>query len=258
MFLTNRQILINQGRNQGQDKIVRFSYALLQFLSCPFSLYLTCLCLAFALFFTLSCFCLVIFLLSFFSKNEPFMHISRHYYDITTPGGEKLEDERLVAAAKKGNSKAFETLVDRYHNQLYFTALGILRSGWDALDVCQETFLKAFSSIDTLKDNTKFKAWITKILINKSNDHLRKSKKTVLVENFIEDVKSQGFFENFDGSSVDLLKALDNLNEQTRTAIYLRYFQDLSIKEIAQVMNCPEGTVKSRISNGLKEMRLLL
>ena len=114
-----------------------------------------------------------------------------------TPGGEKLEDERLVAAAKKGNSKAFGTLVDRYHNQLYFTALGILRSGWDALDVCQETFLKAFSSIDTLKDNTKFKAWITKILINKSNDHLRKSKKTVLVENFIEDVKSQGFFENF-------------------------------------------------------------
>lgn len=163
-----------------------------------------------------------------------------------------------MAAAKKGNSKAFGLLVDRYHNQLYFTALGILRSGWDALDVCQETFLKAFSSISTLKDNTKFKAWITRILINKSNDHLRKSNKTVLFENFIENVESQALFEEYNESNIDLLKALDSLKEQTRTTILLRYFQGLSIKEIAQIMNCPEGTVKSRISNGLKEMRPLL
>lgn len=165
-----------------------------------------------------------------------------------------MEDERLVMAAKKGDSKAFGVLVDRYHNQLYFTALSILRSGWDALDVCQETFLKAFSSIDTLKDGTKFKAWITRILVNKSNDHFRKSKRTVLVEN----IEDQGFFEEFDESSIDLLRVMNGLKEQTRTVLFLRYFQDLSIKEIAQIMECPEGTVKSRISNGLKEMRRLL
>lgn len=146
-----------------------------------------------------------------------------------------MEDEKLVAAAKNGDSKAFEVLVDRYHNQLYFTALGMLRSGWDALDVCQETFLKAFSSINTLKDGAKFKAWITRILINKSNDHLRKSKRTILVE----DIEKQGLFEEIDENSIDLLNAMSNLKEQTRMVLFLRHFQDLPIKEVVTSEGIP-------------------
>lgn len=157
----------------------------------------------------------------------------------------------LIEAAKRGDKKAFESLVQRYHNELYYTALGIVRSGWDALDICQETFLKVFSSLDTLKDTSKFRSWMNRILINKCNDYFRQNKR-VIVSDYIED---EGFIEEGKEENMDLLKALASLKEETRVVLTLRYFQDLPLKEIAVIVDAPEGTVKSRISNGLKELR---
>ncbi len=160
----------------------------------------------------------------------------------------------LVESAKNGDKKAFDKIVQRYHNELYYTALGIVKSGWDALDICQETFLKAFSSLDTLKDVSKFRAWINRILINKCNDNFRRNKRVTVVD-FIE---NEGFFEDSKEENIDLLKALSLLKEESRVILTLRYFQDLSIKEIASIVEVPEGTVKSRLSNGLKELRKLM
>jgi RNA polymerase sigma-70 factor (ECF subfamily) len=167
----------------------------------------------------------------------------------------QVEVEMMVEAAKKGDKKAFEAIVKRYHNELYYTALGIVRSGWEALDICQETFLKAFNSINTLKDTSKFRSWINRILINKCNDYFRKNKNVVYVD-FIEE--NEGFIEGGSEESIDLLKALSSLKEDSRVVLTLRYFQDLSLKEIATILDIPEGTVKSRLSNGLKEMRKLM
>nr|WP_276020416.1 sigma-70 family RNA polymerase sigma factor [Acetivibrio straminisolvens] len=160
----------------------------------------------------------------------------------------------LVESAKRGDKKAFERIVQRYHNELYYTALGIVKSGWDALDICQETFLKAFSSLDTLKDVSKFRSWINRILINKCNDNFRKNKGVTVVD-FIE---NEGFLEDSKEENIDLLNALSLLKEDTRIILTLRYFQDLPIKEIASIMDIPEGTVKSRLSNGLKELRKMM
>ncbi|TYQ16109.1 UNVERIFIED_CONTAM: RNA polymerase sigma-70 factor (ECF subfamily) [Acetivibrio alkalicellulosi] len=165
-----------------------------------------------------------------------------------------METELIIKAAKQGDKKSFELLVKKYHNELYYTALGIVRSNWDALDICQDTFLKVFSSFDTLKDISKFRAWINRILINKCNDHFRKNKRLT----FVDYIESEGFIESGTDENIDLLKSLSCLKDDTRVVLTLRYFQDLPLKEIADILDIPEGTVKSRISNGLKELRKLM
>jgi RNA polymerase sigma-70 factor (ECF subfamily) len=167
----------------------------------------------------------------------------------------EVEEEIMVEAAKKGDKKAFEAIVKKYHNVLYYTALGIVGSGWEALDICQETFIKAFNSINSLKDKSKFRSWINRILVNKCNDYFRKNKNEVCVD-FIEE--TGGFIEEGSEESIDLLRALSSLKENSRVVLTLRYFQDLSLKEIAAILDIPEGTVKSRLSNGLEEMRKLM
>lgn len=97
----------------------------------------------------------------------------------------------LIKYSKRGDKKASELLVQKYYNELYYTALGIVRSGWDALDICQETFIQVFSSLNTLKDPSKFRAWINRILINKCNDFFRQNKNTFTIEN----LESEGFIE---------------------------------------------------------------
>ena len=165
-----------------------------------------------------------------------------------------METQMLIEAAKRGDRAAFDSLIERYHNELYYTALGIVRSGWDALDICQDTFLKVFSSLDTLNDTSKFRTWINRILVNKCYDFLRKNKRVTLMDS----VEYEGFFENPKEEYIDLLKALSQLKEEMRVVITLRYFQDLPIKEIAAVVGCPEGTVKSRLNYGLKELRKIM
>ena len=169
-----------------------------------------------------------------------------------------MEDEILIEEAKRGDKKAFEALVQKYYNELYHTALGIVRSKWDAMDICQDTFLKAFSSLNKLRDSRKFKAWIYRILVNRCNDCFRYNQKVIVSE----DIERKGFLKNENKNeneeTMDLLKVLSSLKKKVRTILVLRYFQDLSIKEIASIVDCPEGTVKSRISSGLKELRGLM
>jgi len=160
----------------------------------------------------------------------------------------------LIDAMKSGDKNSFDRFIERYHNELYYTALGIVRSEWDARDICQETFLKVFSSLDKLKDTSKIRQWMNKILINKCNDYFRHNKRVTL-SNYIE---AKGFSEVENVEKIDLLKAMLSLKEETRVVLTLRYFQDLSLKEIAAILDIPEGTVKSRISNGLKKLRKLM
>ena len=162
-----------------------------------------------------------------------------------------MEDEVLVTAARHGDKKAFETIVEKYYNDLFRTALSIVNSGWDALDICQETLIKAYLSLHTLRDASKFKPWISRILRNKCQDHFRRNKKTIPIEN----IEQEGFVEEGNEETLDLLRALSTLSDDIRMVISLRYINDLKIKDIAAVMGCPEGTVKSRLNNGLKTLR---
>ncbi|WP_102272249.1 sigma-70 family RNA polymerase sigma factor [Cytobacillus massiliigabonensis] len=166
---------------------------------------------------------------------------------------------KLVQEAKKGNDEAFELLISSVRNKLYRTAYSYVRNEQDALDIYQETIYKAYTSLKTLKKPASFQSWIIKILIFKSIDFIRKESRhfTTDDEKLFAEIISK---ESADGiaHSMDLSEAFKSLDPKYKTIILLRYYHDLSIREIANIMNCPEGTVKSHLSRAQKELRPIL
>jgi len=165
-----------------------------------------------------------------------------------------VEESLLVAAARRGNEKAFSVLVKKHERSLYLTALSTMGSSWDALDVLQDAFLEAYLKIESLRDTSKFKPWVTRILINKCYESMR-GKRRVIVTDPVPDEAHE-----FIGTeaNLDLLEAIKKLEDDHRIIIGLRYFRDLKVAEIAEVLGCPEGTVKSRINQAIKKLKVRL
>ena len=145
-------------------------------------------------------------------------------------------------------------LVSRHERALYSTALAILRSSWDAADAVQEGLLEAYRKIGTLRDPSKFKAWTARIVCNKCHDQFRKPR-PVLVE-----IVPEGDAHEFTGDPIglDVMAALKDLDELDRTIVALRFFRDLKVDEIAEILGCPAGTVKSRINRAIAKLRYRL
>ncbi|WP_227940477.1 sigma-70 family RNA polymerase sigma factor [Alkalihalobacillus deserti] len=166
-----------------------------------------------------------------------------------------MNELTLIKKAIKGNKECLEELLVLHGDQLYRTAYLYVRNREDALDAVQEASYKAFLSIGQLKNENFFLTWLTKILINCAYDVLKKSKKELPLNNFVELTadKKEKRVEN-----LDLLEAVNRLNERHKNAIILFYFQDLPISEIAKVMNIPENTVKTYLSRGKERLKKLL
>ncbi|WP_141522325.1 sigma-70 family RNA polymerase sigma factor [Bacillus pseudomycoides] len=166
---------------------------------------------------------------------------------------------KISEKSKKGDDEAFEQLIGSVRQKLYRTAYAYVRNEQDALDVYQETIYTAYISIKTLKKPEHFSSWITKILVFKSIDFIRKESRHFTTDNeeiFTELIASENV--DFIMHSMDLSEAFKFLNPTVKTIILLRYYHDLSIKEIATIMNYPEGTVKSHLNRAKKELRPIL
>ena len=150
--------------------------------------------------------------------------------------------EDNIIKAKKGNKEAFINLIEENLISMYRVAKGILLSQEDIDDAIQNTILLSYKNINTLKKNEFFKTWLIRILINECNKIYNFNKKYIdfneIKENYTNDE-----YENF-----DLKKAIQSLSEDLRLPIVLFYFEDMQISEIADLMNIPIGTVKSRLS----------
>ncbi|CAH2717352.1 hypothetical protein BACCIP111895_04544 [Neobacillus rhizosphaerae] len=166
-----------------------------------------------------------------------------------------MTELKLIKNAIKGNKKCLEELLVLHSDQLFRTAYLYVRNREDALDVVQETSYKAFLSISQLKNEEFFLTWLTKILINCCYDILKKNKREILIENMIEQVSDK---KEMRIESLDLLEAVNQLNEKYKTVIILFYFQDLPISEVARVINIPENTVKTYLSRGKEQIKKLL
>lgn len=179
-------------------------------------------------------------------------------YDEKEGKGE-LDIENLVKKAKKGNDEAFEELIGSVRRKLYCTAYSYVKNEQDALDIYQETIYKAFTTLKSLKKPEAFQSWITKILIYKAIDFIRKETRhfTTDKEELFAELMNP---ENIDSiaHSMDLTEAFNHLSPTYKTIILLRYYHDLSIKEIARIMDYPEGTVKSHLNRAKKELRPIL
>ncbi len=167
-----------------------------------------------------------------------------------------MKELTLIKKAINGNKECLEELLIIHGDQLYRTAYLYVRNREDALDVVQETSYKAFLSISQLKNEKFFLTWLTKILINCSYDVLKKSKKELPLNSMIE-LPSATKREKRE-EILDLLEAINRLNEKHKNAIILYYFHDLPISEVAKVMNLPENTVKTYLSRGKERLKKML
>lgn len=158
-----------------------------------------------------------------------------------------------VSKAKKGDKEAFLGLIDENRLNIYRVARGILGNEQDIEDALQNTLIKALRNIDTLKNNDYFRTWIIRILINECKDILRRNKKITFIESLGEEEKYHDKYEN-----MDLTRAVNSLSEELRITTVLFYFEDMSIKEIAQFLCVPEGTVTSRLTRARGKLKEII
>ncbi|WP_412896599.1 sigma-70 family RNA polymerase sigma factor [Bacillus sp. 1P02SD] len=168
-------------------------------------------------------------------------------------GGRVLNISKLVAKAKKGNNRAFQELIDTEKTKLYKMAYLYMKNEDDALEVFQETVYKALTSLKDLKNDTYFSTWITRILINTAIDQLRRKKRVIPMERDFLESKAPSYTDKEADS--DLLNAIKGLDEKYKTVLVLRFYKDFTIKQIAEFLDCPEGTVKTNIHRGIALLR---
>ena len=144
------------------------------------------------------------------------------------------------------------TLILNSERQLYSTAKTILSDDHDCADTIQETIVKAFSKIKTLRNDKYAKTWLMRILINECYTLLRKSSKLVPLEDMNEVTKMKAD-KNIDYS--DLYKAVNSLKEELRLSVILYYIEDFNIKEIAQILEITEGAVQKRLARARRKLK---
>jgi RNA polymerase sigma-70 factor, ECF subfamily len=162
---------------------------------------------------------------------------------------------RVIERWRAGDRDAFEEVVDRYGLQLLRTARLILRDEALAEDAIQETFLKAWQRIGSLRDEDPG-PWLTRIAMNESiSTYRRRHRFQALTERFGRLGSSKP--EVSSEARLDLAHALDQLTAEQRAALALHYYQDLSVEDTARMLKVPVDTAKSRLKTALRRLREL-
>lgn len=159
--------------------------------------------------------------------------------------------EKIINKAIHGDKMAFTQLFAMNEQSMYKTAWVYLQNDVDIADAMQDTILTCYEKLHTLNNAKYFKTWMTRILINKCNDILRK-RTTVNYENFLEEGKMNHQFDR-----VEWKMLLNCLDEKYRVVLLLYYLEEISVKEIAKTLDMKQGTVLTRLRRGrriLKEM----
>ena len=170
-------------------------------------------------------------------------------------------DLGLVKRAKSGDYQAFDLLVLKYQSRLISTAFKFVKDVQIAEDVVQDSFIKAFKALESFREDSSFYTWIYRITVNTSKNFLvSKKRKSELLNSDLSEEASYEIEPVETYSPEDFLQAtqlkkvitetIDQLGEDTRTALTLRELDGLSYEQIADVVNCPVGTVRSRIFRG--------
>lgn len=139
--------------------------------------------------------------------------------------------------------------------KLYGIAFSYLRNEADALEIVQEATCRAWMHRKKLKDTGRFAPWVTRILINCCNDELKRRKRM----GTLQPAQTQdGVMEMRSDRRLDMERALDGVKPKYRQVIVLKYYRDMTLTEIAEVLDKPEGTIKTWLNKGLKQLRAKL
>jgi RNA polymerase sigma-70 factor (ECF subfamily) len=175
-------------------------------------------------------------------------------------------DEELVARSIGGDLESFNQLVLRWERPIYALAYRVIGREEDARDVAQEAFLRAFRALGGFKGQAKFSSWLYRITLNLCRDWIRRERRTPIAQapegvDLIELAGAQAPVESIEelvsrrqlGRAVE--KAMAMLPEEQRTAIILKEYHGLTFQEIADMLDCPLSTVKTRLYQGLSVLR---
>ena len=177
-----------------------------------------------------------------------------------------MADEALVALYADGNSKAFDTLLNRYKDKLYNYIFYFVRNPELSEDIFQETFMKAILTIrqGRYNENGKFSAWLRRIAHNLIIDSFRQDRTDLIScdepeANILNNINlSEGNVEGFlinEQIMTDVKRLMENLPEEQREVVFMRYYQDLSFKEIAELTGVSINTSLGRMRYAILNMR---
>ncbi|QPQ33113.1 sigma-70 family RNA polymerase sigma factor [Lysinibacillus sp. JNUCC 51] len=164
------------------------------------------------------------------------------------------KQESLVQLAQNGDEQAFYQLIEQEQHKLYRMAYVYVQNENDAVEVFQQTIIRAYEGLPKLNDPQYFSTWLTRIIINCCKTYLAKKNSVQLVEpHTLEDLNSTS--PTYIEEELDLWHSLCALEEKYKTVLLLRFYQDYSVKDISAILQCPEGTVKTHIRRGLQALR---
>jgi RNA polymerase sigma-70 factor (ECF subfamily) len=176
---------------------------------------------------------------------------------------DKAKSPRLILDCLAGDQAAIETLVRQYETGVFRLALSIVGDAAEANEITQETFLAALRSLRSYQERKSFKAWLYAIALNQSRSHLRKWKArerlaALLTSVFRVEAQKQVLPEEVilqNEKEAILWNSLNDLDERFRTVVVLRYFHELSISEISEILCVNEGTIHSRLHSAREKLK---
>jgi RNA polymerase sigma-70 factor, ECF subfamily len=178
-----------------------------------------------------------------------------------------LPEQHLIQRAQKGDSDAFAVLVSEHQRYVYNLALRVLKNEEEALDLAQETFVRAWTALPNFRGQSQFRTWLYRIVTNLCYNRLPSLRRSLneLGDDVIAELPETGL--NFSNPAHDvesrelrsyLHQAIDQLDENYRLLISLRYQNELSYEEIAVTLNLPLGTVKTGLFRAKEQLRRAL
>ena len=186
--------------------------------------------------------------------------------------GKQIADDELanlVAAARIGDQDAVSALYEKTYSKVYYTVKSMIKDEDAVFDIVQDTYIKAFSRLDGFQGDTKFLPWVRQIAANTARDWLKKRRPMLFAElgsggdtdTPVEELFPDERIENLPEQVIDqkettrlLREILDELPEDQRAAIGMFYYEELSVKEIADAMSVSESAVKSRLMYGRRKI----
>ena len=169
-------------------------------------------------------------------------------------------DKEIIERVKSGEKEAYDLLVLKYQQRVINLISRFVKNHSDALDVSQETFIKAYRALPNFRGDSAFYTWLYRIAVNTAKNHLTVQSRKITKSDYdvadIEQIEgNMSLTEQTTPESLlvkdelqeTILKTIENLPEDLKSAIMLREIEGLSYEEIAEVMECPVGTVRSRI-----------
>lgn len=174
-------------------------------------------------------------------------------------------DQHYIQKTLQGDTNSFSVLIDRYQNLVFTVVLRVVKVREEAEEVAQDTFLKAFESLDSYRGESKFSSWLYSIAYRKALDRVRKNnrmKPVELVEDIteknVEDIDNALHFLEQKERNDTIRKCIEQLPEQEGAIITFYYFDDLSVREISKITNLTEDNVKVKLHRSRKKLFTLL